>query len=172
MTHPIALRPLRVEDAPAMARVLADPALYAFTGGEPPTVEDLTRRYTTQTRGGSTDGTETWVNEIVVLATDGRPIGYVQATLPHDGGPAEVAWVIGTPWQGQGFARRAAELLVAGLRARGVERALAHIHPHHVASQRIARHLGLAPTDTVVDGEVRWEGPLTQPPPTAAPSPA
>ena len=61
---------------------------------------------------------------------------------------------------------------MAGLRARGVERALAHIHPHHVASQRIARHLGLAPTDTVVDGEVRWEGPLTQPPPAAAPSPA
>ena len=35
------------------------------------------------------------------------------------------------------------------------------IHPEHEASQRIARHLGMEPTDTVVDGEVRWAGNLS-----------
>jgi hypothetical protein len=32
----------------------------------------------------------------------------------------------------------------------------AHIHPDHVASIGVARTLGLSPTSTVVDGEVRW----------------
>lgn len=34
-----------------MARVLADPALYAFTGGEPPTEELLAEQYGVQVRG-------------------------------------------------------------------------------------------------------------------------
>ena len=33
----------------------------------------------------------------------------------------------------------------------------AHIHPDNAPSQGVARALGLAPTTTVVDGEVRWE---------------
>ena len=39
------LAPLAVGDAAEMAVVLADPALYAFTGGEPPDPETLARRY-------------------------------------------------------------------------------------------------------------------------------
>jgi hypothetical protein len=30
------------------------------------------------------------------------------------------------------------------------------MHPEHQASMRVAEHLGLAPTEVVVDGEVRW----------------
>lgn len=155
---PIALRPLCVEDAGPMADVLSAPALYTFTGGEPPSVEDLRRRYEIQTRGRSADGREDWVNLLVTLPPDPAPIGYVQATVPRDGGPAEIAWVISQPWQGKGYARRAAELLLAHLAERGVTAWIAHIHPEHVASQAIARGLGMRPTDVVVDGEVRWEG--------------
>ena len=88
-------------------------------------------------------------------------MGYVQATVPLDGSPAEIAWVVGAPWQGRGYAARAAALLIEELRQKGVSRVLAHIHPEHEASQRIARHLGMEPTDTVVDGEVRWSGSLS-----------
>ena len=49
----LGLRPLRVDDAAEMAEVLADPSLYEFTGGEPPSVADLERRYAVQTRGRS-----------------------------------------------------------------------------------------------------------------------
>ena len=41
MTERIGLRPLSPDDAPEMAKVLADPALYQYTGGTPPTVEGL-----------------------------------------------------------------------------------------------------------------------------------
>lgn len=144
-----------------MATVLADPSLYEFTGGEPPSVSELEERYTYQTRGGPADGCEEWVNLVVVLDPDAQPMGYVQATIPTNGEPTEIAWVIGQPWQGQGYATRAAQLLVDHLAGRGVQALVAHIHPHHSASQAIASRLGLRPTAVVVDGETRWEGALS-----------
>ncbi|TFI44294.1 N-acetyltransferase [Micrococcus endophyticus] len=85
------LRPLTVADAEEMSAVLADPALYAHTGGEPPSEELLTQQYRIQTRGESADGSERWQNLIVVLEETGEAVGYVQATTPKDGGPTEVA---------------------------------------------------------------------------------
>lgn len=154
----MALRPLRVSDARAMATVLADPALYTFTGGEPSSAAELEKRYTRQVAGRSPDGTQEWINSIVLAGAPREPVGYVQATIPTDGGPAEIAWVVGTPWQGKGYATSAVRLLVDDLAGRGATRLVAHIHPEHEASQRIARSVGLAPTEAIVDGEVRWEG--------------
>ncbi|MFG2820774.1 GNAT family N-acetyltransferase [Kitasatospora sp. NPDC048365] len=143
------LLPLRVEHAEEMAAVLADPALYAFTGGEPPTVEQLRARYERQT-AGSPDPAEAWFNW--VLRADGRLCGYVQATVRA--AEAEVAWVVGTAWQGRGYAAEAARALVAALPEPTV---VAHVHPDHTASAAVARAAGLLPTDRMLDGEARWE---------------
>lgn len=150
------MRPLRVDDAAEMSIVLADRSLYRFTGGSPPTPQELSSLYQVQTRGGSADGTERWINSAVVV--EGALVGYVQATVPVAGGPAEIAWVIGREWQGRGYATQAARLLAQGLAAGGVDSMIAHIHPQHEASERIAVRLGMSPTDVVVDGETRWEG--------------
>ena len=158
MLPPLQLRPLIVDDADAMTGVLSDPSLYEFIGGEPPTRDDLARRYAVQVRGHSADGSQRWINAVVVLGPERKPIGYVQATIPANGEPTEIAWVIGRPWQGNGHARRAARLLLDDLAGQGVEAVVAHIHPEHEASQRIATSLGLTATTTVVDGEIRWEG--------------
>lgn len=158
VADPIRLRALTSADADVMAVVLRDPSLYEFTGGEPPTADELTRRYDVQARGQSPDGTERWVNDVVLLGGEQQPIGYVQATIPSGGGTAEIAWVIGRAWQGHGHATRAARLLLASLAEQDVETVVAHIHPDHTASQRIATHLGLEPTSTILDGEVRWQG--------------
>lgn len=158
MTRNLWLRPLTVDDADVMTTVLADPSLYHFTGGEPPTHDDLARRYAVQTRGRSADGGERWINSVVVLGPEGRPIGYIQATIPVNGEPAEIAWVIGRPWQGHGYAGRAARILLDDLAKQGVDSVVAHIHPGHESSERIATRLGMTPTEIVVDGEVRWAG--------------
>lgn len=158
MIESIRLRPLRIDDAEVMSAVLADPSLYEFTGGEPPPPDALAGQYAVQTRGRSADGTELWINSIVVFGAEQTPIGYVQATRPVPGTEAEIAWVIGRPWQGQGYAARATRLLADDLVEQGVERLVAHIHPQHAASHRVAARLGMSPTPTVVDGEVRWEG--------------
>lgn len=157
MTAVVRLRPLAAEDAEVMSSVLADPTLYEFTGGEPPSVEELGRRYAIQTRGQSADGTEDWINYVVILDPGQTPIGYVQATVHRNRGSAEIAWVIGREWQGKGYATRAARLLVENLEERGVHDLTAHIHPDHVASQSVARNLGLVLTTIVIDGEQRWQ---------------
>lgn len=155
----VTLRPLRPSDAKEMTRVLADPSLYVFTGGEPPSEAELEGRYEVQARGRSEDGSDIWLNYIVLV--EARPVGYVQATIPTTGDPAEIAWVIGVTWQGRGYATAASQLLLDELRGLGVSDIIAHIHPDHQASQHIARRLGMQATDVVQDGETRWVGSLT-----------
>ncbi|MEV6553528.1 GNAT family N-acetyltransferase [Streptomyces sp. NPDC051597] len=147
------LEPLRTAHAEEMAGVLADPALHRFIGGAPATPEELRARYARMT-AGSGDPAVHWLNWVVRLRAEHRAVGTVQATV--DGGTAEIAWVVGTPWQGRGLATEAARTLVAGLAAHGVRRVVAHIHPDHTASAAVARAAGLAPTDGRQDGEVRW----------------
>ncbi|TDD26774.1 N-acetyltransferase [Kribbella turkmenica] len=145
------MHPLRVEYAAEMAGVLADPDLYTFTGGEPPTVEVLENRYRRQLEGpGNPD--EHWLNWVIQY--DGRLVGYVQSTVT--GRTAEIAWVIGTDWQGRGFAKEAARGLVAWLDGQGVERIIAHVHPDHAASAAVTAAAGLTRTDQLDDGEYLW----------------
>ena len=82
----------------------------------------------------------------------------MQATVTSTRDPvvADVAWVIATDWQGRGYAREAAQTMTRWLEDNGVTRIEAYIHPDHAASQRVAEAIGLVPTDTLVDGEVRW----------------
>lgn len=156
-TPRLSLEPLAPVHANEMTRVLADPALYSFTGGNPSTVDELTARYTRQVRGHSDDGSALWLNWIVRLRADGTAVGYVQATVDNETEAADVAWVIGTSHQGHGYAREAATAMETWLREAGVARLSAHIHPEHHASQAIARAIGLQATTEVVDGEIRWQ---------------
>ena len=151
-TDRLDLEPLRVDHAEEMTAVLGDPALYVFTGGEPPSTAELRRRYALQVAGRSPDGEERWLNWIVRRRAQGDAIGYVQATVR--GGAADVAWVIGVPWQGRGYAAEAAMAIVAWLGGP----VTAHIHPDHKGSASVARRLGLEPTDEIEDGEVVWRG--------------
>ena len=163
-TDRLRLEPLRVEDAEEMAGVLADPSLYTFIGGEPPTVEELRLRYAAQVVGRSPDGREQWLNWIVRRRAEGDAIGSVQATVGEATGvprgtSADVAWVIGVPWQGHRSASEAAAAMISWLltqEPRGVATITAHIHPDHAASAAVARRLGLEPTDRLEDGEVVW----------------
>ncbi|WP_260174858.1 GNAT family N-acetyltransferase [Streptomyces sp. PanSC19] len=150
------LVPLAVAHADEMAGVLADPALHAFIGGAPLTAPELRARYE-RLVAGSPDPAVVWCNWAVRLRAEDRLTGTVQATVTDGGRTAEVAWVIGTAWQGRGIAREAAEGLVGLLLERGVRTVVAHVHPDHTASAAVARAAGLAPTDEVQDGEVRWE---------------
>lgn len=157
-THRLTLDPLRVEHAREMAAVLDDPALHTYIGGAPLTEPELTARYT-RLAAGSPDPVVSWCNWVVRLDDQHCLTGTVQATVtPGENGPvAEVAWVIGTRWQGQGLATEAARGLVAWLGDCGVHGVIAHIHPDHRASGSVAASVGLAPTDEWQDGEIRWE---------------
>jgi RimJ/RimL family protein N-acetyltransferase len=153
------LEPLTVAHAEEMVAVLADPALYTVTGGEPPTVEELRERYGRQSRGPA-DGNEAWLNWVVRDRASGAAAGYVQATVGKAG--ADLAWVIGTGHQGAGLASEAAAAMVGWLADAGVQGLSAYVAPGHAASERVAHRLGLRPTDEIVDGEVHWMGAVTR----------
>jgi hypothetical protein len=51
ITDRLVLAPLRLSYAWEMQAVLASPALYRFTGGSPPSLEQLTKRYGHQIAG-------------------------------------------------------------------------------------------------------------------------
>jgi RimJ/RimL family protein N-acetyltransferase len=148
-----------VDHAEEMAPLLGDARLYAFTGGRPPTLDELRARYARQAAGQSADGIERWLNWIARRRPDRVAVGFVQASVSEDPEPvtAVLAWVVGVSFQGRGYAREAASAVVRWLEGAGVRRFVAYIHPDHQASMAVARALGLAPTDALVDGEVVWE---------------
>lgn len=155
----LTLEPLRIDHAEEMVPVLGDERLYAFTGGAPPDLDELRERYARQATGRSPDGVEQWLNWIARRGEDGLAVGFVQAAIAEDPPPttAVLAWVLGVRFQGRGYAREAAGAVVAWLLAVGVGRLVAYIHPEHSASMRVARALGLVPTDARVNDEVVWE---------------
>jgi RimJ/RimL family protein N-acetyltransferase len=138
-----------------MVGVLEDPALYAFTGGEPPTLVTLEARYLAQV-AGSTGDDEHWLNWIVRTLDTDEAIGYVQATVTERGRLADVAWVTGSARQGRGYASEAARAMIDWLVSTGVGTVTAHVHPDHAASAAVAQKAGLAATDELEDGERVW----------------
>ncbi|MGP8205234.1 MAG: GNAT family N-acetyltransferase [Acidimicrobiales bacterium] len=68
----------------------------------------------------------------------------------------EVAWIVGEPHQGKGYASEAAEVLVRWLAGESVRRVQAHILAGHAASEGVARRAGLHDTGTEANGENLW----------------
>ncbi|MFF3327051.1 GNAT family N-acetyltransferase [Streptomyces sp. NPDC002889] len=165
-TERLELLPLLVEHADEMAAALSDPALHTFVGGSPGTPRELRARYQRMV-AGSPDPGVSWCNWAVRLREESRLVGTVQATVVPSSGrlEAEIAWVVGTPWQGRGIATEAALALVAWLEQHPVHTLVAHIHPDHRASASIASACGLVPTGRWHDGEVRWQRDTVAPPP-------
>ena len=115
------LVPLRPADADEMVGVLADPSLYSFIGGGPPDRQSLRAvLHAAELPANPLTAREEWHNWIVRLRPDGIAIGYVQATIVDAGAVASVAWLIGVPWQGRGFAVEAVRALVSWLDRRGI----------------------------------------------------
>ena len=153
------LEPLRIDHAAEAAPVFDDERLHTYTGGFPAGAEELGRRYRRQAVGHSPDGREVWLNWMLRDRATSRLVGTVQATIApdEDGTPvADLAWVVGTAHQSQGYAREGATAMAEWLRRRGVDRFRASVHPEHEASMGVARALGLAPSPTSVDGEIQW----------------
>jgi RimJ/RimL family protein N-acetyltransferase len=165
------LLPLQVGHAAEMASVLADPALHDFIGGAPLGPAGLRARYQ-RLVAGSADPAVSWCNWVILLRGEGCLTGTVQATITGagaaegdaagegdvtaEGGEAEIAWVVGTPWQGQGIATEAARGLVGWLWQQCVPVVTACIHPDHGASGAVAAAAGLQATGSWSDGEVVW----------------
>ncbi|MPZ81117.1 MAG: GNAT family N-acetyltransferase [Actinophytocola sp.] len=154
-TDRLVLLPLLVEHAEEMAAALSDPVLHTFIGGAPADPQAMRARYERLVAGSPDATVSYWV---IRLRDQACLTGTVQATItPRDNERiAEIAWVVGTSWQGRGIATEATRGLIAWLRQQPVRTVIAHIHPDHHASHAVATAAGLTPTSTRHDGEIRW----------------
>jgi RimJ/RimL family protein N-acetyltransferase len=160
-TRRLVLEPLAAEHAEEMAAVLDDHRLHRYIGGAPLALTELRKRYSRLAGGPGPYHQEGWLNWIVRRRRDRQPVGTVQATVtPGESGPqASVAWVVGMPYQGFGFATEAGAALIAWLGDHGVHAVQASIHPDNTASAAVARRLGLHPTDDYAGDEIIWRLP-------------
>lgn len=145
-------------DEPHTHRMSEEP-LNEFIGGTPLSAAELATRYTLLARGSSADGTQLWFNWMMRATGTGRLVGTVQATvecIATDDMHANVAWVVGPPFQGSGYAEEGACAMVTWLRTRGVRVMEAYIHPDNLASAAVARSLDLSQTSIMEDGEFLW----------------
>lgn len=156
-TRRLDLVPLTAADADDLFPILHDPALGRFTDEIPPAdVEAVRAGFARWESRRSPDGSELWLNWVVRRRDDDRAVGHVQATVAD--GDAAIAWTVGTAFQRQGFATEAGHASIAWLRdTLRVPTIVASVHPDNIASQTVARRIGLRPTDRRHEGEVVWE---------------
>jgi RimJ/RimL family protein N-acetyltransferase len=136
------LEALRESHAEDLWCVLADPRIYRFLDDKPPaSLSALAERFRKLERGRSVDDDEIWLNW-TVQTTEGRCIGFVQATIYPDRSAA-VAFVVGANYWGKGYGREATEAMLRSLvESCSIRGAFATVDPRNVASQNLLLSLG------------------------------
>ena len=144
-------------DTDELFRLLKDPEIHVFTGGRPPaSADDVRAKIRRRESRRSPAGDELWLNWTLRLKADRSVVGYVQAGVKL--GKADLAWVVGVPFQRRGYASEASRRVLQWLRDDlDVHEVRANTHPDHVASHRVARNIGLLKSGERTDeGEEVW----------------
>ncbi len=156
-TERLLLDPMVEGDSHALFALLTDPEIHVFTGGCPPaSADDVRATIRRRESRRSPAGDELWLNWTLRLKADRSVVGYVQAGVTQ--GKADLAWVVGVPFQRRGYASEASRRVLRWLRDDlGVQEVRANIRPDHVASRRVARNIGLLKSrERTGEGEEVW----------------
>ena len=155
-TERLHLVPVTADDADALSEVFFDQRLYAFTGGEPGTLEGLRSTFARLAADRSTSRAAQ-LNWVVRHQVNGKAVGMLQAIFSDGSHAAEIAWVVGLPWQGQGDRHR------GGSRGRPLAARPGRSDHHgldptdHHVSAAVARRAGLTATGEYRDTELHRE---------------
>ena len=138
----LVLEPQLEAHADAMFDVLSDPAIYEYEHEPPESVAWLRERFRKLESRRAPDGSQQWLNWIV--CTEGRPLGYVQATVFGDG-RAAIAYVFASRYWGHGYASEAVAAMLGELKERyGVTLAVAVFKAANYRSRRLLERAGFA----------------------------
>lgn len=141
-TERLVLEPLTVAHADAMFDVLAEPELYRHLDyPPPPSLAHVRKVYAQLAAGHSPDGSERWLNWILI-GPDRAPMGFVQATV-FEPASAWVAYVLGSPHWGRGYASEATQAMLACLAEDcGVKQLLASVEAANTRSIALLDRFG------------------------------
>ena len=153
MSERLRLREFRDSDLDALAAMVADAEQMTFYP-RPKTRDEASAWIRRNRAHCETHGFGTWLIE---LLPGSRFAGYCGIRPLELDGVAEVelAWHVHKELWNQGVATEAATLARAAAASRfGIPRLIALVHPEHVASRRVAEHMGMRVERTaVLDGD-------------------
>jgi len=143
-TNRLRVEPLTTGHADVMYPLLLDERIYVYLSEEPPASADaLRKRYELLSSGRSPDGSDHWLNWILLDRGTEQPIGSLQATVRANG--CSVAYVLNPRFWGQGYATEAARAVITHLfNSFEIPAVTAEIHPRNAASRRLVERLGFS----------------------------
>ena len=141
-TERLRLEPLRVSHATELFELFSDDRMYLFVPQQPPaTLAALTKRFALLETRRSPDGGEDWLNWALRSKADGACVGCVQVTIRPDH-RAQLAYELGVPYWGRGFATEACSCVIEALFADGMSEIRADLDTRNLASMRLLERLG------------------------------
>ncbi|MGH6979902.1 MAG: GNAT family N-acetyltransferase [Stellaceae bacterium] len=153
-TERLMLRGWRESDLDGLAAIFGDADVARFVGGVQ-SRSDAWRTLSATIGHWVLRGYGLWA---VTRKSDNALVGRVGIHYPLDWPGIEVAWTLGRPYWGQGYATEAAAASVRfGFAQLGLPRLVSLIDPRNRASQRVAERLGEtkgAPATVTVFGRV------------------
>ena len=141
-TERLVLRPLREEDIDVVLAYRNDPEVSALQDWDLPVTREHVER---QVRERSAwDDIAPGEPRQVGIEADGELVGDLYVGLDEHGGVVEIGFTLRTEHQGKGYAREAAEAVIADLVERhGVHRVFAQLSPQNHRSARLLERLGM-----------------------------
>src|SRR5688572_9057105 len=137
ITQRLLLETLRESHAEKLWPVLADPRIYCFLDTLPPASQEvLAVRFRKLEVGRSVGNEEVWMNWMIET-TEGRCIGFVQATV-HVDRTAAIAFVVGADHWGKGYGSEATDAMLRHLvESFSIRAAFATVDSRNVRSQNL-----------------------------------
>ena len=138
-TQRLILRGWNEDDLDAYAEMMADPQVMRFLGG-PQARADAWRGMASMIGHWALRGFGLWAVE---RKEDGALMGRVGVQYPEGWPSTEIAWTLGRPYWGRGYATEAAKAsLDFGFKTTALDKLISLIDPENHPSLRVARRLG------------------------------
>lgn len=152
-TQRLILRPLRLDDWPALHRMTSDAEVQRYISGAPLT-ETQTRELSRMLTGWQAEHPPRARVFTFGRVSDGAVIGFGGLYWGRERWQAEVGYTLRRDAWGQGYASEAARALVRyGFEQLGLHRIFAECHPDNKGSERVMRRLGMRYEGRMVEAE-------------------
>ncbi len=143
-TDRLQIQQTTIEHAVGLYEALKDPKVSRYIGGPDLTSpEDAQKRIEFVTNPANEPAGQKWLNFVILLHD--QIIGRLEATTT--GEKAEIAYLIGPKWWGNGYGLEATGWLVNYLQTHHVSEFWATVHPENTYSIKLLQNLGFAETE-------------------------
>ncbi len=140
---------IKKEHAGLTYTVLQSPNLYSYIPQKPPTLKELEKKFEWWEKNTeSPDGTEYWLNWIVVEKVTLTTIGTIQIGIHKENREGAIAYMIGIDFQGKGYGTEAVKALLDHCHTEySVQVFKAWIDTRNIASLRLVQKIGMNKVD-------------------------